>query len=442
MKMGGFLFDVHGPITNVRRMNYPMQTSFMVSAATRVLPSLKKSFGTWLLLGLLLALCVARVQAQDDDYLAVYGIVEQADALKASGKTNRAYFKYLEAKQALVTLQQNYPGWNTATVNFRQKYLAENIAATAPPAAPTRVHVITPAPAAKAAVSAPSVSADPVAAPDAGGDGPSAVKLLNAGSEPRKVLRLHPKVGDHQTLSMTLKMNMGMSMGGNSLPAMNIPTTVMTANILVQDVSPAGEITYKMVYGTPTVAADASAMPAVVDAMKSAMAGLSGVSGIGKVSSNGAGKDLEMSVPDGASPQVIQSIGQMKGVFSSSSIIYPDEAIGVGAKWEYTAKLKSQGMSIDQTMDYEVVSIQGDQITLRGVIRQQAANQMIESPAMPGMKVNLTKMDGTSTANTTVNLGQVMPQTAMIDGTTDMSMGQGGQAMEMNMKMNVMMQGK
>ncbi len=424
-------------------MNYPMQTSFMVPAAKRVVPSLKKCFGTWMLLGLLLALCAARVQAQDDDYLAVYGIIDQADALKASGKTNQAYFKYLQAKQALVTFQQNYPGWNTATVNFRVKYLAENIAATAPQKTPAAAAAPIALTAAKPPVSAPSASADSVAAPDTG-SGSSPVNLLNAGSEPRKVLRLHPTAGDHQTLSMTMKMNMGMSMGGNSMPPMDIPTTTMTADISVQNVSPAGEITYKMVYGTPTVAADASAMPAVVEAMKTAMAGLEGMTGTAKLLSNGTMIGMDMTVPPGANPQLAQSIGQMKDAFSSASIRFPAEAVGAGAKWEYTATLNSQGMSIDQTMDYEVVSIQGDQVIMRGVIKQQAANQMIESPAAPGVKINLTKMDGTTTANTTLNLGHVMPQMAKIDGGTDMnmSMGQGGQAMEMNMKMNVTIEGK
>ena len=105
-------------------------TIAIVPAAKRIVPAFNHFFRFHLVLGLLLTLCVARVQAQDDDYMAIYSTIEQADALNASGKTAQAHDKYVEAKKAMATFQQTYPAWNTSTVNFRQKYLDEKIAAT------------------------------------------------------------------------------------------------------------------------------------------------------------------------------------------------------------------------------------------------------------------------------------------------------------------------
>ena len=58
----------------------------------------KKCLTVCVMLGVLLALGTTRVLAQDDDYLAVYGIIDQADSLNASGKTVQAHNKYVEAK--------------------------------------------------------------------------------------------------------------------------------------------------------------------------------------------------------------------------------------------------------------------------------------------------------------------------------------------------------
>jgi hypothetical protein len=424
-------------------MNYPTQTGFTALAAKRVRPSFKKWFSAWVVLGLLLSLCVARVQAQDDDYLAVYGMIDQADALNTSGKTSQAHSKYIQAKQALVTFQQNYPAWNTATVNFRLKYLAEKIAATVPAAKPAPAAVppasVPSTPSASSISSAASSSAPGSVVAGA----PSPAKLLDAGSEPRTVLRLHPVAGDKQSITMTTKTSMSMSAGGSSMPAMTIPTTEMGADISVLDVSAGGEVTYQMVFGEPNVMEDTNTMPGVVDMMKTTLAGMKGMTGTGKVSSKGVSQGLTMKIPPGLSPQLSQTLGQMKDTFSSFSIVFPEEAVGAGAKWEYSTKLKSQGVSLEQTMNYELVSVNGDQLTLRGTIKQQAANQMIESPTMPGLKVNLTKMDGTTTVDATLDLGQVMPQMATMDGATDMSMSMAKQGqMNMSMKLNVTMEGK
>src|SRR5665213_3971112 len=104
-------------------MKYSPETGFFGLMAGCILPSFKKFFRAGLVLGLLLALTGMRVEAQDDDYLAVYGVIDQADALNASGKTMKAHNQYIEAKRQLMTFQQNYPGWNAATVRFRMKYL-------------------------------------------------------------------------------------------------------------------------------------------------------------------------------------------------------------------------------------------------------------------------------------------------------------------------------
>jgi hypothetical protein len=70
--------------------------------------------------GLFGALGAARAEGPDTDYLAIYSVMDQADALNQKGKTTAARAKYIEAQRALAEFQKNNPGWNNQMVGYRQ----------------------------------------------------------------------------------------------------------------------------------------------------------------------------------------------------------------------------------------------------------------------------------------------------------------------------------
>src|SRR5262245_15310782 len=60
--------------------------------------------------------------AQDDDYLRILELVEQADALSTNGPTAPALAKYQQAQTALRGFQRAYPDWNAKVVSYRLNY--------------------------------------------------------------------------------------------------------------------------------------------------------------------------------------------------------------------------------------------------------------------------------------------------------------------------------
>src|SRR5689334_22367657 len=125
----------------------------------------KNIFTVSILFALLVTLGVARAEGPDDDYLAIYSLINQADTLVASGKTNQAHAKYIEAQRALAGFQRANPSWNTPTVSFRMNYLAGKVAATS------------------GDVAAPATSTPGTVKKSAATTATSPVKLLAAGSE-------------------------------------------------------------------------------------------------------------------------------------------------------------------------------------------------------------------------------------------------------------------
>lgn len=393
---------------------------------------LNRIFAVGIFLALLLTVCVAQAEGPDDDYLAIYGIIDRADALSASGQTSQAHAKYLEAQRALAAFQRNNATFNPKMVSYRLNFLAQKIAATSDQTATTQKS------SGSASVGSKQATAQVAAK--------SPVKLLNAGSEPRTVLRLHPPADDKQTMNMTIKMGMVMSAAGKTMPAMDVPEMLMTMDVAVKNVSDNGDITYEMQVSDVDVVTNANSTAAMATATKSSLAKMRGISGVGKISDHGIIKAVEMKRPDDADPQLNQMLEQMKDSFSSSSLPLPEEAVGAGAKWEYKTKIKSQGMTIEQTTGCELIALEGDRLTLRSTLTQSAANQKFESPAMPGMKMDLNKLTGTGTGDTTVDLTHIMPAMGTMDQKTaislGMNMGQQKQTMDMKIDMRIKLESK
>jgi hypothetical protein len=114
----------------------------------------------------------------------------------------------------------------------------------------------------------------------------------------------------------------------------------------------------------------------MLEVMKKSMDGIKGLTGTTKTQGNGIVKDVQMSIPAGANPQLAQSLSQFKETMKSACMPLPVEPVGVGARWEYKTRVKGQqGITIDQTATYQLVSINQDQLELKITMVQNAASQ-------------------------------------------------------------------
>jgi hypothetical protein len=161
------------------------------------------------------------------------------------------------------------------------------------------------------------------------------------------------------------------------------------------------------------------------------------LTGTGTMSNRGINKGTELKVPPEADPQIRQVIEQMNESFSRLAAPLPEEAVGPGASWEVKMPLKSQGMTIDQTATYTLVSMDGDRFVTRSSIAQRASNQKIQNPAVPAVKVDLTRMTGKAEGNVAFDLGRLLPHEGTLGYESELSMGMNtdGQTQAMTMKL-------
>ena len=96
----------------------------------------------------------------DDDFIAIYNLIQQADNYREAGQVATAREAYGNAQKRLRDLQRAYPSWNERVVNYRLRYVSEKLSAlpdAGPQPAQTPAGTITNSPAGTAP--APDTSA-------------------------------------------------------------------------------------------------------------------------------------------------------------------------------------------------------------------------------------------------------------------------------------------
>ncbi len=103
------------------------------------------------LVGLALAVVLSPAHAQqgpDDQYIAIYNQIQQADALQADGQPQMALADYTQALEGLQKFQKAFPHWGPEMVGYRLNYLTEKIKGLTAqaPASPPDSSPLTPKP--------------------------------------------------------------------------------------------------------------------------------------------------------------------------------------------------------------------------------------------------------------------------------------------------------
>ncbi|HTH50244.1 MAG TPA: hypothetical protein VMB21_22215 [Candidatus Limnocylindria bacterium] len=98
------------------------------------------------LMGLVVALALRARAGADDDFIAVYTLIQQADTSRESGQLSVARRAYSDAQLKLTELRRSYPTWNERVIAYRLRYVAEKLAALPPDPAAAEPASATPAP--------------------------------------------------------------------------------------------------------------------------------------------------------------------------------------------------------------------------------------------------------------------------------------------------------
>lgn len=227
------------------------------------------------------------------------------------------------------------------------------------------------------------------------------VKLVNAGKGKKTALQYTPKSGDKQQLEVALdfteKHTAPEELGGSDENM--LPTIVLVGNAETKAVDKDGAEFALSVSGTDVKELAGAKVP--VDKLKSALAGLTGLTIGGKVAQNGTAGEIKLHLDkaDEAGPQLLDMVRYTL----PSWPVLPAEPVGVGAKWQATTTTKVMDqVAVTQVTDYELTAHKGTTWTIKGTTKVSGADQ-----EMKGSKIS--SIAGTGTSEATLADGTLYP---------------------------------
>jgi len=268
---------------------------------------------------------------------------------------------------------------------------------------------------------------------------PSVVKVIAAGAEPRKALRYAVPAGFKGRMDMTMSIGINANVGGMAIP-MNLPSLKMTADLGVTGVAPNGDTSYTLAFSGVTVdAAGGEANPMMATALQGMQSAITGIKGTSTISNRGLVKSAKIDAAN--SPEAQQMLGELTSQIENLATPFPEEAVGVGAKWETRQAMKTAGQFIFQKITTEVVSIEGSTVKLKLTTEQTVPAQAFTNSMLPpGTDISLDGGKGTGSGTMAIRLDSLIPTgESSIVSSMSMTINMGGQSQPMSMENTVKM---
>jgi hypothetical protein len=263
---------------------------------------------------------------------------------------------------------------------------------------------------------------------------PSVVTLLSPGAEPRVKLRYSVPATYKGTMVSTTTIGMTMVMAGMEMP-MNVPATTSSADLTVTNVAANGDLSFTMAMGGVS-APPAGGDPALAATLQSMDADIKTLKGTATISDRGVKRASTFDTSKVTNPQFKETLDSLRSVMENVSMPLPEEAIGVGAKWEIRLAIAASGLTMFEKLVLEVVSIDGKVITLKVSGDMTAPPQTMNNPALPpGAEARVLNSSGTVSGNQTLRLDELISPSVLNNQINmDLQISMNGQIQTMSMK--------
>jgi hypothetical protein len=248
-----------------------------------------------------------------------------------------------------------------------------------------------------AAATTAAPAADPAAqGAEAPAGGPSNVKLLSPGEEPRAVRRWDFKLGRTETVIATVRASQSVEMAGQPPQKQDQPPMQFTIAVSPKKKTPAGDFEIGFVLTKADIVLGKQDQ-ALADKLADPLKALSGMSGGFRVTPTGSVSDFDVApnkAPREAQQEIIPLVEQ---AMQSIVVALPSEPVGKGAQWEEKATNKEQGISLTSTATYTLKEVGEGGLVVSVTTTRKAPAQAVNDPRAPKGTTIAVEGGGTTT---------------------------------------------
>lgn len=262
-------------------------------------------------------------------------------------------------------------------------------------------------------------TSDTTAPPPGAGD---PVTLLDAGSGPRRALRIRPVAGSTSRTSVEARITLDMSIDGERFAMPSTPGVRMVLAQRVDRVDTDGRVHLTLTY-TDVAPIDEGTDPGVIAAVEAALEDLEGLHGTVVLDARGQVEEAAIDtsgVSDGMARNLLDSLISQ---ISNLSAPFPREPVGIGARWTVTTRAVLVGITTDSTATYTLTGRDGDAYQLGIVAKAVAAPQSIDLPGVPGgTEASVSRFEVRTTGTTSGTASGALPTNSKVTAEGDIVM--------------------
>ena len=237
------------------------------------------------------------------------------------------------------------------------------------------------------------------------------VKLLDPGKEPRQPLRYKFVVGRTDRLEMTTTSQMKMTMGGQAADVPAAPAVRVVAALTVKEVAADGSARRTLLLEDVGLMPGPGLSKEQRDQAEKNLSSLEKLTGRDRVDSRGFVRSVELDASKVDNPALQQALAAMQQTFDQMGAPFPEEEIGVGAKWEVKTKLEQMGIRLSQSATYELAEHSGDAGKIKVKLEQRAPGGAMKLPGLPaGASAKLVSMKGSGRGVLEFDLARSIPK--------------------------------
>lgn len=237
-------------------------------------------------------------------------------------------------------------------------------------------------------------------------------KVLDAGAEPRAVLRYRPEPGATATFEIVSRSAIDMSMtlpDGSTLavPMGNaMPAIVMTTRNTVGQPAANGFVPVRIEQLGSRI--DGPAAPEVADAIRQSLGATNGL--VLEMLLNAEGRPVQLDVVSGGDPAMTDLVQQIADQTIDRITAFPSEPIGRGARWTNDLGLSISGLDLIVTQTVTARAITADGVDLDVVMQLALGSGGLVIPGLPPgtPPPQITSFTGTGNGGVHVDLGTLV----------------------------------
>lgn len=221
----------------------------------------------------------------------------------------------------------------------------------------------------------------------------AATELLDAGREPRRVLRFAVKPG---STTVDVVVDLDITQDSGEPVVLDLPAIRQRLRLTTGAANADGSVPIDLEVEAASVDGASSLPDRERDAVDAQLALIVGLRGSGRIDPQGRVEDFSYDAPDGLDGGLASVVEGLSDQVAALVAPVPAEPVGVGARWRATTNASVGGASVPVTTVFEITAIDGDDITYTSTSEGRADDLPLAPPGLSaGTTMHLVELRST-----------------------------------------------